>query len=173
MQSQQGVLTSLSLAIAFTWMMILIAWFVIRPPVETYRMCTGSMQIPFRLIQIAFRLWLILEIALMAHRMQRLSEIVPPVFSMLFVIALFEPISFFRDISQFLGRQTVLVVLQPAVGILLGTTLQAFFILMPPLKETWQYAAEDMLVMIRLEKELELFRYIARRELMVEQADAM
>ena len=75
---------------------------------------------PSQALHIIFNVALIVATAVLAHKDNVFPRILFPLFTMCFVIALFTPISFVRDTSQFIARQTITVALQPAIGILIS-----------------------------------------------------
>ncbi len=120
---------------------------------------------PHQALHIVFNVALIVATAVLAHKDNVFPRILFPLFTMCFVIALFTPISFVRDTSQFIARQTITVALQPAIGIVIGTFVQALMILLPPLIAAVRFVPADFLIMMRLEKDIVVFKQLANMQL--------
>ena len=76
----------------------------------------------------------------------------------LFTLCMFEPMQFIDSAAQFPLRAPVNLVLQQAVGVLLGTTLECILILGPCVWESLTSTPDEVRARFTLEKDVQRFR---------------
>jgi hypothetical protein len=98
-----------------------------------------------------------------------LHAVIHPIFVMILINALFQPMAFIIGSAQFPDQRPIALVLSPSVGILLGTMLEAGLLILPALSHALLHSAEEIASKHALEadvkeyhKEIELVRRASR-----------
>jgi hypothetical protein len=145
-------------AVVFFWAIIPLVWVLVEPPHVSQRKCVSPLYVAFQLIELGYNILMITMTALMAAANDELDAVVHPVFIMLLTLCLFEPMIFTVKNAQFPLRSPIALVLQPAVGILLGTSLEVLLILGPAVQQAYSLTPDEYLARITLERDVERFR---------------
>lgn len=110
-----------------------------------------------QVIYIAFNILLIIVASILARKNEQLDMVIHPIFVMILVNALFQPMGFIINSQQFADRRTISLVLSPPVGLLLGTVLEAFLLILPSLAPALLRTPEEIAERSKLENEIKEF----------------
>lgn len=145
------------LGVVALWLLIPIVWTAIEPPTELRRKCIGDLKGVFLVLYIIFNIALIIVTAYLARLNDDLDAVIHPIFIMILVSALFQPMSFMLSGAQFPDRRPIALALSPAVGVLLGTMLEAALLILPSLGPAIMYSPEEIALKQKLEREIREF----------------
>jgi len=149
---------AIGLGVVLLWAIIPLVWVLVEPPQMSQRKCVSPLYVTFQLIDLGFNICMIIATSVMAALNNELDSVVHPVFIMLLTLCMFEPMVFVVNAAQFPLRSQVALVLQPSVGILLGTSLEVLLILGPAVQQAYSLTPDEYLARITLERDVERFR---------------